>query len=206
MSTVFFSCHVEPLKKSRDISYFDDFITTVGRLHCDVILLFMVGEEVEDEILSIVKSKINKLPSNCRIGLHVHGRKTAHAIKIYQKIFRCLPEFISFGHWVYNENDLEIARKCGVKTDLSFAAYRHNLKYFFKNPYTHNGLEEFPVSCNPIYPINPFYTWYDFFLAVFLLIMNRFFNKPLHLTFHSYDLYPLVISKRMRLFVIAKLV
>lgn len=187
MANLLIVCHVEPRKPDGDVDYLRGFFAEVKKLNKPVILLLMVGERAGDRILKLVKNNPDLIPSCCQIGLHVHSHQTAQAIKLYQKILGQGPKLISFGHWSYTDQDLEIASRFGVKYDLSYAAYRHKRKYFVKERFKTHGLMEIPVCCNPKYPLDPFYTKYNFLLHFILVLFPLFSSKTLHFAFHSYD-------------------
>lgn len=186
MVKILFTCHVEPDRLTGDIDYLKNFLIDLNQINQPVLLLLMVGDSAKSNILNFFR--INKLtPKKCRLGLHIHGHAVRQGINLYQKSFQSIPRDISFGHWQYVSKDISTASKMGVKADYSFAAYRHDEKYFFKEEFKDNDLKERPVCCNPKYPVNPFYGVYNLFIFFLLVTFYFFSNRTLHFSFHSFD-------------------
>lgn len=181
MLKIIITCHVEP-DKNGNIDYLPVFLEKIKK---PIILLLQTGETAGDRILKYYSKNTKLFPASCRIGLHIHGDKFLPAINRYNNILGKKPENISFGHWKMEPKKLAQLEKLGIKRDFSYAAYKHNTKYFTKFIFDIQGITEFPVSCDPAYPINPLDSLYHLFLIVFLVLFSG--NKLLHITFHSYD-------------------
>lgn len=206
MKNFIISCHVEPIRKTGDISYLRNFFREIGKSNLPIILFLMFGEEAQDKIFRLCAAEPLSLPNGVPIGLHVHGGETEKAIKAYKKYFGVFPKLISFGHWNYRHEDLPTVKRFGVEKDFSYAAYRQNERYFLKKPFKNAKIWQYPVSCDPKFPLYPFSCWYHLFLTALLLVFHKFFSKSfVHVSFHSYDWQENDMASQVRRFLTIKL-
>lgn len=187
MENYYLTCHVEPTTFG-DISYLRRFLSNVGTTGLPVILLLMVGAGVEGEILEFFRNNLELVPKKCFLGVHVHGGETEKAIKLFKKYFGYYPKLISFGHWRYTPQDLEIAQKFGVEKDFSYAAAKNKERFFLKKPFKNGKIWQYPVACDPRHPVNPFTYWYGLLLTILFVVIKRIAPRTVvHIGFHSYD-------------------
>lgn len=193
------TCHVEPLNNSTNIDYLRHFYQMINKLTSPPILLLMVGETAQSNLLRFHQIIKHHLPPDCLIGVHIHSISIRKAAKKFEKIVGKKPTAISFGHWMVDaKSDPDKISSAGITLDFSYSAYRQNDQYFTKAPFKLGKVCEFPVSCDPHIPLNPFYSWYHFFITLLLFFSPSSSSKFVHIYFHSYDLYPLTWTKRMR--------